>query len=93
MWSNQMLNNRNLKQVAQDHVQMNISKERDCATLLDQHVLVLFNPYREVFSNARSLPHFSLCPLPLVLALGITEKSLALSLLHPTFKYLYIYTD
>jgi len=31
---------------------------------------------------------FSLCPMPLVLSLGITEKSLALFSLHPPFRYL-----
>ena len=29
------------------------------------------------------------CPLPFVLSLGTTEKSLALSSLHPPFRYLY----
>lgn len=32
----------------------------------------------------------SLCPLPLVLSLGTTQKTLALSSLHSPFRYLYI---
>lgn len=35
---------------------------------------------------------FSVCPLPLVLALGTTGKSLALLSLHPHFKYLWMVT-
>ena len=37
----------------------------------------------------RNLPCFSLWPLPLVLSLGITKNSLALSSLHLHFRYLY----
>ena len=37
----------------------------------------------------RSLLCFSLCALPLVLPLGTTEKSLALSSLHPPYRWLY----
>lgn len=33
-----------------------------------------------------NFPYFHLCPLLLVLALGATEKSLALSALHPPFR-------
>ena len=36
--------------------------------------------------------YFSLCPLPFVLLLGTTEKSLALSLL-PTLNQVFIHTD
>jgi len=36
----------------------------------------------------RNLPCFSLCPLPLVLSLDTTGKTLALSTLHPTFRFL-----
>lgn len=32
---------------------------------------------------------FSLCPLPLIMSLGTTEKSLNTSSLHPSFRYLY----
>jgi len=35
---------------------------------------------------------FSVCPLPLVLSLGTTEKSLAPSCLHPLFRYFYTST-
>lgn len=37
-----------------------------------------------------NLLYFSLCPLPLVLSLANTEKSLVLSSLHPPLRYLYI---
>ena len=46
-------------------------------------------PVKKCFLMFRgNLLCFSLCPLPLVLSLGTTEKSLAPSSLHPPFRYL-----
>lgn len=45
---------------------------------------------KKCFSVLRgSLLCFSLCQLPLVLSLDTTEKSMALSFLHPPFRYLH----
>ena len=43
----------------------------------------------KAFPDRWSLPHFSLCPLPLVLSLGTTEKSLAPFSLQFSVRYLY----
>ena len=80
------------EQVAQDCVQLGF----DClqgwrlCSLPGQPVLVLDYPdSKKVISYVRwNFLYFNLCPLPLVLSLGTTEKSLALSSLLSSTRYL-----
>lgn len=59
--------------------------------ILQEAVPVLCHPHSEkVFPAAEAEPPvFQFVPLPLVLSLDITEKSLALSSFHPPSGYLY----
>ena len=70
---------------------LSISKDGDytpspgnlCQSLVTLIVKKCFLMFRQ------SLLCFSLCPLPLVLSLGSTEKSLTPSSVHPSCRYLY----
>lgn len=72
-------------QVAQDHVQMdfeNVSTNGDYTISPGNmyHCLTILTV--KMFSRVQTVFHvFNLCPLPLVLLLGTTEKSLVPSLL------------
>ena len=80
---NPLLKQGHLQLVVQDCVQVasEYLQGRRLHTLLGQPVPVASHPHS-----------FSLCPLPLVLSLGTTEKSLAPSSLHPPFRYSYTLT-
>lgn len=54
MWSNQLHNHRKLKQVAQNHVQINISKERDSVTFLDNMCQCFFTHTVKCFLTLRA---------------------------------------
>ena len=88
-----LLEQGNLEPVAQDRVQMafELLQERRLYNLSGQPVVVLSHPHsKKCFLMFRwTLLCVSLCSLPLVLSLGVTEKNLALSSLHPPFRHLY----
>jgi len=72
-----------LQQAAQDRVQavLNISREGDSTTSLGSlfQCSITFRGKKFFLMFSWNFPCFSLCPLPLVLLLGTTEKSLASS--------------
>jgi len=70
----------------------NTSEDRDSMTSLKQPVPVLGHPHSEkAFPDVQTgVSCVSVCAhLPLVLSLGTAEKSLALSSLHPLYRWLY----
>lgn len=69
---------------------LRISKEGDHTTSLGNlcQYSVTYTALKCFLIFGRNFLCSSLCPLPLVLSLGTTEKSLALSSLHPPFRYL-----
>ena len=70
---------------------LNISEGGDSTTALGKLCQCLVTPaVKKWFLMFRgNLPCFSWCPLPLVLALGTTKRSLAPTPLHPPLRYLY----
>ena len=68
-----------------------LSKDGDSTASLGNLCQCLVTPIvKNCFLMFRGKPPcFSLCPLPLVLSLRTTKKSLAPSSLHPPFRYLY----
>ena len=68
---------------------LNISREVDSATSLGSLFLcsVTLRGKRFFLMFSWNFLCFILCPLPLVLLLGTTEKSFALSFWHPPFRY------
>jgi len=68
---------------------LNISKEGDSTASLGNLCQCSVTAKKCFLMFRGNLLCLSLCPLPLVLSLGATEKSLALSSLHPPFRYLY----
>jgi len=69
---------------------LNISREGDSTTSLGSvfQCSVTLRGKKFFLMFRRNFPCFILCPLPLVLSLGITEKSLAPSSWHPSLRYL-----
>uniref|UniRef100_A0A8B9QH24 Glycoprotein endo-alpha-1,2-mannosidase n=2 Tax=Apteryx owenii TaxID=8824 RepID=A0A8B9QH24_APTOW len=83
-----------LEQAAQDHVQLGFKYLQGCGlhSLSRKPVSMFSYPCsKEVFLMFKwNFLCFSLCPLPLILSLGTTEKSLAPSSLDPPIRYLYL---
>jgi len=100
IWSTPPLKQGHLEQAVQDHVQAVFEYLQGWRLhhLPGQPVPVLGHSHSEkVFPDVQREPPvflrgnllcFSLCPLPLVLSLGTTEKYLSLSSLHSPFRYL-----
>ena len=86
-----LLKQGHLQPLAQDQFQMVFEYLQPWRLhkLSGQPVPVLGHPHSKMcfLMFRQSLSCFSLCPLPLVLSLHTTEKNLALSPLHPTFRY------
>ena len=72
---------------------LRISKDGDSMISLGSlcHCSVTLTVKKLCLMFRQSLPYCSLCPLPLVLSLGTTGKSLAPSSLHPPFSYLWTF--
>lgn len=92
--SNAPLKQEHLKQVAQNHLKIAFKylQEWKFHYLTGQPVLVFSPAHSEKVSSGvhREPPVFQLVPLPLVLSLAISERSLVLAFLHVPFRYLYI---